>query len=538
MTLKHNEDTLKVYTYHEATKHHPYRYAASLGYMDWENEPSPFRFYNGATRLKLPLIEKDEDIPYQALYVGRADKKEPFNLKTLAAFLELGMGLSAWKKHGQSEWVLRMNPSSGNLHPTECYVMLPSIENLSSCVVHYNPLLHCLELRTDIKDVAEASMLKIGGFGIILTSIYWREAWKYGERAFRYCNHDVGHALAALRISANLLGWKLVIQTQISNSNLDSFLGFEDIDWVECEEEHADCLCWVNVGATNPGEIRKFFTLCNTLKYDKPPNRLSNEHIDWEIIEAVSYATRAPAHAPSSNIMRKRALKYHNESSFTAQAIIRRRRSAQAYNISKSEIERNTFLSILERTMPEDHAPFDCFPYEPHVHLVLFVHNVKEVQEGLYLFVRNPEHEEELHSLLSKEFVWQQQEKGFPMYLLQKGELRDRAKMVSCQQDIAGDSAFSLGMLARFQPVLEKTPWMYPRLFWETGMIGQILYLEAEAHGLRGTGIGCFFDDMIHDMLRLEGKIYQDLYHFTIGFPLEDKRIQTIEPYFHLDKAT
>lgn len=63
-------------------------------------------------------------------------------------------------------------------------------------------------------------------------------------------------------------------------------------------------------------------------------------------------------------------------------------------------------------------------------------------------------------------------------------------------QDIASDGCFSLGMVARFEPVLrEKGAWMYPRLFWETGVIGQVLYLEAHAVGISATGIGCYFDD-------------------------------------------
>lgn len=63
-------------------------------------------------------------------------------------------------------------------------------------------------------------------------------------------------------------------------------------------------------------------------------------------------------------------------------------------------------------------------------------------------------------------------------------------------QDIASDGCFSLGMLARFEPTLrEKNVWMYPRLFWETGALGQLLYLEAHAVGISATGIGCFFDD-------------------------------------------
>jgi len=63
-------------------------------------------------------------------------------------------------------------------------------------------------------------------------------------------------------------------------------------------------------------------------------------------------------------------------------------------------------------------------------------------------------------------------------------------------QDIASDGCFSLGMLARMESTLrEKDVWMYPRLFWETGVLGQVLYLEAHAVGISATGIGCFFDD-------------------------------------------
>ncbi|KAK3019551.1 hypothetical protein RJ639_004392 [Escallonia herrerae] len=64
------------------------------------------------------------------------------------------------------------------------------------------------------------------------------------------------------------------------------------------------------------------------------------------------------------------------------------------------------------------------------------------------------------------------------------------------QCDIAGDGCFSLGMLAHLSPTLhDKGVWMYPRLFWETGVLGQVLYLEAHAVGISATGIGCFFDD-------------------------------------------
>ena len=61
--------------------------------------------------------------------------------------------------------------------------------------------------------------------------------------------------------------------------------------------------------------------------------------------------------------------------------------------------------------------------------------------------------------------------------------------------------------------------------------MGQVLYLEAEAAGARATGIGCFFDDPVHDLLGLEGHAWQSLYHFSMGVPLDDGRLMTAPGY-------
>jgi len=62
-------------------------------------------------------------------------------------------------------------------------------------------------------------------------------------------------------------------------------------------------------------------------------------------------------------------------------------------------------------------------------------------------------------------------------------------------------------------------------------MIGQLLYLGAETIGFRGCWIGCFFDDFVHELLGFMGMKFQDLYHFTVGKALEDKRLITLPPY-------
>lgn len=80
-------------------------------------------------------------------------------------------------------------------------------------------------------------------------------------------------------------------------------------------------------------------------------------------------------------------------------------------------------------------------------------------------------------------------------------------------------------------PRSERDPAAYRDLLREAGLLGQLLYLEAEAMGLRGTGIGCFFDDPVHEAATLATPDFQSLYHFTIGMPVEDERIETTPAY-------
>jgi hypothetical protein len=156
------------------------------------------------------------------------------------------------------------------------------------------------------------------------------------------------------------------------------------------------------------------------------------------------------------------------------------------------------------------------------------------VAAGLYFFLRNNKDFAEIKRRSRSDFRWIALEKEFPLYLLAEGNYRQQATMVSCHQDIAGSSAFSLGMIAKFKNVLSAAPYRYRQLFWETGMVGQVLYLEAEACGVRGTGIGCFFDDAVHEIMGFSDNHYQSLYHFTVGKPLEDPRLTTYPPYYHL----
>lgn len=215
----------------------------------------------------------------------------------------------------------------------------------------------------------------------------------------------------------------------------------------------------------------------------------------------------------------------------SAAEIIRRRRSLLACD-GKTAIPAEQFYRMLARTMP---VAWDAIPWRPAIHFGLFVHRVEGVEPGLYAMARDAAKVEKLSDAMHAHFAWEKPPccpEGLPLYVLERGDARQLATQVSCHQDIAGEGAFSLGMIAEYQASLvAHGPSFYRRLFWESGAIGQVLYLEAEAAGVRATGIGCFFDDPVHQAFGLRDLEFQSLYHFTVGGYVEDPRLTTLPPY-------
>ena len=520
----------KVLEYHQQTKHHPYRFASSLGYLDWDNQPNPFRRFSGAPLFQFPLFPTAEHHSYDHLYSGLISR-QPLTIDNLSRFFRNALAISAWKSYEDTRWSLRVNPSSGNLHPTESYAVVGRIESLSSGVYHYTPQLHALEQRAKFADFA-ADYFLVG-----LTSIHWREAWKYGERAYRYCQHDLGHALGAVRLSAALLGWQAVYLEDPAENEVASLLGLSrPEDFQEAEDEHPECLIAVRTG-TNPVDENNFFSLVKNAEWHGRANRLSESHMEWEIIDETARAAFKPQTpvweggrpcAPNAPDVVRRSL--------SAEQIIQQRRSALALD-GKTPITKEEFLAMLARTLPErSRLPFDLFHRSvlsrPRIHFGLFVHRVDGLPSGLYFLVRDSGSESKIKNALKPQFPWKPVIADFPLYLLEEGDFTRISSGIACGQDIAGDGAFSLGMIAEFEDAIRTTgAWLYPRLFWEAGLIGQILYLEAEAAGIRSTGIGCYFDDPMHELLGIRTRNLQDLYHFTIGGPVEDTRLTTEPAY-------
>jgi hypothetical protein len=273
-------------------------------------------------------------------------------------------------------------------------------------------------------------------------------------------------------------------------------------------------------------------------------NRLSpDEPVPWKIIGEVADASRKESSEPRTLDLPEPSPPQAASPAAgpTAGQIIHQRRSLVACD-GVTSIPAKCFYGMLARVVPhadrpvlERPVPWDAIPWDPAIHFGLFVHRVEGLDSGLYAMARDSRKVEKLRHNMHEHFAWEAppgRPADLPLFLLERGDATGLAAQLSCGQDIAGDGAFSLGMIAEYQEALvAHGPWFYRRLFWEAGLIGQVLYLEAEAAGVRATGIGCFFDDPVHQTFGFRDLAFQSLYHFTVGGAVDDPRLTTLPPY-------
>lgn len=522
--------------YHENSKHRLDRYAPGPGGLDWAAQPAPFRCYDGAPGLELPLLADQLPSSWDRLLAPPRLPPQALNVDTLAGLLQLSLGLSAWKSYGGQRWALRCNPSSGNLHPTEGTLICPPLPGIAAGVHHYRPDRHALERR------AAAPFAWQGGVFVGLTGIHWREVWKYGLRAFRYCQLDCGHALAALAYAAALYGWPARLLSAWGDAQIAALCGVDrPADFPADEPETPEALLWIG-----PGEPPAATTVLAALTGASWSGRavaLSATHRDWPGLAEISAATRqppgvgrgvAPALAPVALPDLTPA------ADWPAAQLIQRRRSAQAFD-GVTSLAAPRFFRLLDALLPRPDLPPWLLPdRSPSVHPLLFVHRIDDLSPGLYCLPRSREALDDLRAAMRPDWLWERvaaAPEHLPLYLLAPLDVRGFAATAACHQDIAADAAFSLALLARFDDIDAAHPWYYRERYREAGLLGQVLYLEAEAAGVQGTGIGCYFDDVVHRALGLDTERFQDVYHFTVGGALIDERLGSATGYAHLQRG-
>lgn len=502
-----------VLAYHTRSKHALDRYAAGPGTLDWEAQPKAFRDWAGAQQIALPRAVVVSDITWSALQAARTSL--PLDDSSLGSLLRLCVGLTAWKQYGGSRWSLRANPSSGNLHPTETWLICSGVNGLEDGLYHYQNLHHALERR------AWGTTPQANGVWIGFSSIHWREAWKYGERAFRYCQLDLGHALAAVSYAAALHGWRPRLQG-LDSVEVAQCLGLDrahDFDGVEHEEPEV-------ILALEADEVG----LPHSWQHwaGKPSLLDARPLYEWPVIDEVAEATRGAI--PVAEVLAPIQACRQNENDISAAQVILKRRSAQAFD-GVSVMPRATFMRMLTGLLSGGSPVWDIWQHTARVHPVLLVHRVEGIAPGLYVMPRSEAAKPLLQAAFRETFSWQSVDPELPLFQLVAARTGKTARTLSCHQDIATQCAFTLMMVAEFAAPIAAEPAAYRHLHWEAGMLGHVITLEAEAAGWRGTGIGCFFDDADHEVLGLKDDRFQVIYHYAVGMALDDPRISTLPAY-------
>ena len=500
-----------VRAYHNRTKHAFDRYAAGPGTLDWDAQPKVFRDWDGAQQTMLPKEIGVYEISWGD--IAKSRQALPLNVGNLGSLLRLCVGLTAWKEYGGARWSLRAHPSSGNLHPTETWLIATGIAGLADGLYHYQPLHHALARR------AWGHSTQTVGLWMGLSSIHWREAWKYGERAFRYCQLDTGHVLAAICYAAALHGWRPRL-LNLDSSEIAHCLGLDRVDdfaGVEGEEPEV-MMAFDSAEVAVPDRWQHWA--------GKPSLLDAHPLYQWPLIEEVAMATRgSPPRSNAPNLPVQTA-----QNDIRAAQVILKRRSAQVFD-GCSVMPNGVFRQMLRSLLPGGSPVWNFWPHSARVHPVLLVHRVEGVAAGLYVMPRNESAVVPLQSAFRNTFVWQSVDPDLPLYQLVAASAGKTARTLSCHQDIASACAVTFMMVAEFAAPVAHNTAAYRHLHWEAGMLGQVITLVAEATGWRGTGIGCFFDDADHELLGLKDDQFQVIYHYAVGMALDDPRISTLPAY-------
>jgi SagB-type dehydrogenase family enzyme len=483
--------------YHEATKHTPDSIRRSRHTLDWANMPNPFRHYEGVPLLDLPADPRSPAIPtFDVLRDQRGTAAGTSGAAFLSQLLFYSAAISASKlvPHTGAKYALRVNPSSGNLHPTEFHFFTRGLQQWPDGLYHYRPSSHMTEQRALGDFQFDAPLV------FVLTSIAWREAWKYRDRAYRYCLHDMGHAWQSLILAATALGCETSATGHFVDNDIARLCRLADDEW--------PMLLISLRGAALP--LREPDDSV-PVWFGGAANSLSTETISYSLIHRIHAATciqqkdsiqsAEPAPSGYGNVH----LPEPSLSDRPFGAVVRSRRSALDFEGGPWSITLADLSALLAAAAAPLHADFADQRY---IQLYVYVHRVEGLEPGVY---RHWPHRGELELIL-------------------EGDQRVAAAGLSLGQDLAGNSCVTFSMVADLDRAARAHgDRAYRYVHFEAGAIGHRLYLAAEALGVRATGIGAFFDDSVHQYLRIDKEREQVVYHFAIGHPIHDARIEATE---------
>jgi SagB-type dehydrogenase family enzyme len=472
-----NRDISAARTYHGDTKHSEISIRSTPHFLDWPNQPLPFKLYRDLEPRPLPKEGESSSVAALDAIAEEEEElqgeREP-DLNELARIFHFSAGITKAKTYAGGQILFRAAACTGALYHIELYLACRELPGLEAGLYHFGPSDFGLRKLRDgdwravlVEASGDEPSLVTAPAVILFTSTFWRNSWKYRQRAYRHSFWDSGTLMANLLAEAA----SMELPARI-------VLGFRDdlVNRLLDVDPHREvALGLVAVGRvfspppSPPGPI-------DALGYETVP--LSPSEVDYPEIRGMHQASVLER---SDDVARWRGAPPERKDTdpggqqFTLDASSERRDPLEEVILRRTPITFAELSVILDRTTRGIRADY-LEPFGAYINdLYLIVNAVGGLPSGTY--------------------VYQRERKALEQ--LREGEFRQEAGRLDLGQELAADASVNIYAMCDLEPVLERYGNRgYRAAQFEGGVLGGKVYLAAYAQGLGASGLTFFDDDV------------------------------------------
>jgi SagB-type dehydrogenase family enzyme len=485
--MPNNHESEIGWNYHNATKHSYASIRSNPHFLDFANQPLPFKIYATLEPSRLPGELRQTGVAALSAIAESISSRgnEALDLEAVAQLLYLSAGITRHRKYPGGEIYFRAAACTGALYEVELYLVCGDLSDLAAGVYHFAPAEFGLR-RLRAGDYRSILLEASGGepaiarapLTIVCTGTYWRNAWKYQARTYRHFGWDNGTLLANLLAVAAALGLPAKVVCGFVDATVNQLLD------VDSQREVAFSLMALGhesaLPPPSPADI-------SPLGLETVP--LSRHEVDYPLMREMHAASSLHsaeevvawrAGAPPTNFPLPAGPPVQLQPLPDAemprdpieQVILRRGSTRQFARTPISLAQLSTMLDRATRGVPADFLD----PIGSQLnHLYLIVHAVEGLDAGAYVFHRD-------RGLLE---------------CLKPGDFREQAGYLGLEQQLPADAAADIFFLADLRPIFDRLGNRgYRAVQLEAGILGGKLYLAAYAQRLGATGLTFYDDDV------------------------------------------
>jgi SagB-type dehydrogenase family enzyme len=484
--LSDNLNIDAAWVYHEATKHSYTSIRANQHFLDWANQPVPFKIYPSLEPLTLTNEIRQTGVAALSAIAESipAETEAQLDLKTVAQLLYLSAGVTRRRQYPGGEIYFRAAACTGALYEVELYLVCGDLNGLEAGVYHFSPGDFSLRRlrsgdyrRALVEATANEPSIAHAPLIIVSTCTYWRNAWKYQARTYRHFGWDNGTMLANLLAVATSFGLSSRVIAGFVDADVNSLLDVDPNREVAFSLAAVGCIPALPPHSPSAPSLGLETVAPSRREVDYPLMREIHAASSLESSREVEIwrgrAPRSNLRHPAGATTPLMPLADNEMPRDTIEQVILRRGSSRKF--SQSPIDSAQLSTILNRATRGVPADFLEPPVTQLNDLYLIVHAVEGIDPGAYVFHRD------LGAL----------------ECLKKGNFRTQAGYLGLEQQLPADAAVDIFFMADLRPILERFGNRGYRIVQlEAGILGGRIYLAAYAQGLGATGLTFYDDDV------------------------------------------